>query len=76
MNDEVVVNVGILVGIATGLWILAAFFVSVNNAVNQMNWCQYEKGKVDGTSTGKRWSPNPLTIGLTGECINPGDRGL
>jgi len=63
------------------LWGLIAVIVGFVNAQNQMNWCQYKDGNtVWSTSkveeTGKRWSPNALTAGFTGECIDPGDKGL
>lgn len=67
------------------LFFYGVFAVGVGfvNAQNQMNWCQYKDGHIfyDGDdknkgATGKRWSPNPLTAGFTGECINPGDKDL
>lgn len=60
------------------LWAIIAFFVAFTNAQNQMNWCQYKNGDWINSreETGRRWSPNPLTLGFTGECINPGDEGL
>lgn len=71
----------ISIAIAFGFWAFFAFIMGFVNAQNQMNWCQYKNGMTYITSssqepTGKRWSPNPLTIGFTGECINPGDKGL
>jgi hypothetical protein len=70
-----------MVLIIIAIWLVIAGFVAFTNAQNQMNWCQYKNGSTPWSSskseeTGKRWSPNPLTAGFTGECINPGDKGL
>lgn len=73
----------IVVFILGFIWGVIALGVGFVNAQNQMNWCQYKNGDIFYDSekenegpTGKRWSPNILTIGLTGECIEPGDKGL
>lgn len=62
-----------------GIYAVLIIAVATVDVAKQMNWCEYKNGELyssNSESTGKRWSPNVLTIGLTGECINPGDKGL
>jgi len=73
--------IAVVLIITIAAWAILALCVAFTNAQNQMNWCQYKNGMSPWSSTkseetGKRWSPNPLTAGFTGECINPGDKGL
>jgi len=85
MQDMILPVIGFVV-VVLGIWGIIAAGVGITNAQNQMNWCQYKNGLVfysqsdidagKAGATGKRWSPNPLTAGFTGECINPGDKGL
>lgn len=75
---QVVAAIGAVILVIYGI---IALLVGVTNAQNTMNWCQYKSGNYNfddpaKSATGKRWSPNPATVGLTGECINPGDKGL
>ena len=77
-NKKIILGV---VSVIFVVYLLFMFVVGVINAQNTMNWCQYKNGLTYWSSskqeeTGKRWEPNPLTIGLTGECIDPGDKGL
>jgi len=70
-----------VLAVVIALWFIVVVCVSFTNAQNQMNWCQYKNGSTPWSTTkseetGKRWSPNPLTAGFTGECIDPGDKGL
>ena len=73
--------IGFFTGLVIVIYLVIAIIVGFTNAQNQMNWCQYKDGLNlwSGSTqeeTGRRWSPNPLTAGFTGECIEPGDKGL
>lgn len=70
--------VGAVIVIGT-LYLIIMAGVGFVNAQNKMNWCQWENGDPYGTDskeTGKRWEPNALALGFTGECVDPGDKGL
>ncbi len=65
--------------VVAGIYLLLMAGVGFVNAQNKMNWCQWKNGDsygIDSKETGKRWEPNALALGFTGECVDPGDKGL
>lgn len=83
-NDSEAVFYGtVALGVLLLIYLFIMMIVGFANAQSQMNWCNYKHGSIYYDSknkeegpTGRRWSPNILTLGFTGECIDPGDKGL